>query len=155
MIDVEKRRTRQCEAGSRVFSDARFCEGETEQADKRKRDIAADNQRIEQRRAVMKIQNDVGNEKRDERDGEFVVRRKISGPAKRDRRKRREVRRARSRRNEWRVPSRSDRRPQKRRRRKAGIIGKNLSVLLRYAMQICSETVEEQVDYENARSAGR
>ena len=66
--------------------------GEPEQADKGKGEVAAENQRIEERGAVIKIKNDVRNEQRREWHGKLVFPREIDGAAKSDRGERSEIR---------------------------------------------------------------
>ncbi len=57
----------------------------------REREITQENLRVEQRCAVAKIYNGIGNKKRDERHREFVLVRKVRRAAKRNRRERCEV----------------------------------------------------------------
>src|SRR2546423_7035310 len=56
-------------------------ESEAEQPDDDQGEVTATDQWIEERRAVVNVEDDVGNEKGDERHGEFVARRKISRAA--------------------------------------------------------------------------
>ena len=67
--------------GQKRFPRAAICDRETEKADNDERQITAADERIEQRRAVVNVQDDIGNEERNERNREFLARREISRAA--------------------------------------------------------------------------
>ena len=80
--DVEQTPSRRATAGSSVFNEARLCQRHPEQADDEQSEIAADNQRMKYRRAVMDVQDHIRNEERDERHGELVADREIGRASK-------------------------------------------------------------------------
>ena len=89
--DVEKSRARE-RSGQQRFQRRAIGDKEPEAPDQEQREIAASDERIEERRAVMNVQDDVRKEERNEWDGEFVFAREINRAAKGDRGERREVR---------------------------------------------------------------
>src|SRR5438105_3700223 len=79
--DVKKSRAGE-RSGQQRFQRRAISDEEAETPDQEQREIAASDERIEERRAVMNVQDDVRKEERNEWDGEFVFAREINRAAK-------------------------------------------------------------------------